>query len=408
MVATNNHLRLFALLALLLPLYAAVQLWLLAEPATIIEVRTVAEPVRVEVPVEVEVPIEVPVERIVFVPVPVPVLVPLEDGAGADAGDEDAQGAPPAVAPQVLIAQQGALGTTAPVSAGPGESVAELETDVAEADFSLDALIAGGLGPGVGFDGPTPDEDGLAALGLEGSEHPIPPIISVQQALPPASGASTNQAPPQVASSVSQGSPQVVGSASQVVVAPPPALASVPPPSAPGVPPPVASSAPGGAPGVSSAAQAPSVSPGSTAAVSPPSSASSAARSSPSASSGLSRALSQGSTGAPASAPAGAVQQNRNGERDDADERARQTQAARGQVGVQPAAATGRQQAQQGPSNERRDGGSAARPGGAPAVPGRDERSSARPPQDREGAVRGAGGNDDRDKNAAGAKGKGR
>ena len=58
----DTHLRLFGLLALLLPLYGAVQLSLLAVPITRVEVR-------VE-PFEVQVPVEVPVERIVYVTVP--------------------------------------------------------------------------------------------------------------------------------------------------------------------------------------------------------------------------------------------------------------------------------------------------------------------------------------------------
>jgi hypothetical protein len=55
-----HYVRLFVLLALLLPLYAAVQLWLLSEPATRVEVRTVTE----------QVPVEVPVDRVVLVPAP--------------------------------------------------------------------------------------------------------------------------------------------------------------------------------------------------------------------------------------------------------------------------------------------------------------------------------------------------
>ena len=72
MNAVNTRLRLFGLLALLLPLYGAVQLSLLSEPGTRVEVRTEQVPVEVPVPVEVQVPVEVevPVERVVFVPVP--------------------------------------------------------------------------------------------------------------------------------------------------------------------------------------------------------------------------------------------------------------------------------------------------------------------------------------------------
>lgn len=63
----TEYLRLFGLLALMLPLYGGVQLWLLSEPATRTEVLVVPEPVTIRVPVEVEVPIE----RVIFVPVPV-------------------------------------------------------------------------------------------------------------------------------------------------------------------------------------------------------------------------------------------------------------------------------------------------------------------------------------------------
>ena len=63
----TEYLRLFGLLALMLPLYGGVQLWLLSDPAARTEVLVVPEPVTIRVPVEVE----VPVERVVFVPVPV-------------------------------------------------------------------------------------------------------------------------------------------------------------------------------------------------------------------------------------------------------------------------------------------------------------------------------------------------
>src|SRR5438094_10530483 len=97
MVATRNELRLLGLLALLLPLYGVVQLWLQSEPSTRVEVRTITEPVpvRVEVPVEVQ----VPVERIVFVPVPT--LAAGTDGEGDCAGSAEF---PP---PGLLLPAQG-------------------------------------------------------------------------------------------------------------------------------------------------------------------------------------------------------------------------------------------------------------------------------------------------------------
>jgi hypothetical protein len=66
LMSAIDYLRLFGLLALMLPLYGGVRLWLLSEPPTRTEVLVVPETVTVHVPVEVE----VPVERVIFVPVP--------------------------------------------------------------------------------------------------------------------------------------------------------------------------------------------------------------------------------------------------------------------------------------------------------------------------------------------------
>jgi hypothetical protein len=81
---TIDYVRLFVLLALMLPLYAGVRFWLLSEPPRT-EVRIVPETVTVHVPVE----IEVPVDRIIFVPVPAASAVPVPEAPAEEPLDDE-------------------------------------------------------------------------------------------------------------------------------------------------------------------------------------------------------------------------------------------------------------------------------------------------------------------------------
>ena len=128
----DTHLRLFGLLALLLPLYGAVQLALLAVPITRVEVR-------VE-PFEVQVPVEVPVERIVYVPVPA-----AAGGASGDDGEAQSESdadEPPSASPPVLFPAS-EVGVAAPTSDGAAvqedASVEPEESDDAKDGVSLAA-----------------------------------------------------------------------------------------------------------------------------------------------------------------------------------------------------------------------------------------------------------------------------
>ena len=126
-----HYVRLFVLLALLLPLYAAVQLWLLSEPATRIEFRTVTE----------QVPVEVPVERIVLVPAPS--AAPSIDEAENQTDEESESGLP------LLLAIPGLVFLTEE-AAGSSGSGAESEEGIGggtEAELGAQADDSSGLEP---------------------------------------------------------------------------------------------------------------------------------------------------------------------------------------------------------------------------------------------------------------------